>query len=89
MEFFEDAGRAPGDEAEIYDAQIRGNWTQAETAVPAADPRQEHGKFSASFCKWRPNDSGMNATLMALLKKLDQVAEAVDRVTHAAAQSHT
>lgn len=45
---------------------------QAETGVPFAELCREHGMGSASFYKWRSKYGGMDASLMARLKDLDE-----------------
>ena len=54
------------------DAQILGILKQAESGVPVADLCREHGMSSASFYKWRSKFGGMDASLMARMKELDE-----------------
>ena len=54
------------------DAQIMAILKQAENGVPVADLCREHGMSSASFYKWRSKYGGMDASLMAQMKELDE-----------------
>lgn len=54
------------------DAQIMSTLKQAEGGVPVADLCREHGMSSASFYKWRAKYGGMDASLMARMKELDE-----------------
>jgi putative transposase len=54
------------------DAQIMSILKQAESGVPVADLCREHGISSASFYKWRAKYGGMDASLMARMKELDE-----------------
>ena len=54
------------------DAQIMAILKQAENGVPVADLCREHGMSSASFYKWRSKYGGMDASLMARMKELDE-----------------
>ena len=54
------------------DAQIIAILKQAENGVPVADLCREHGMSSASFYKWRSKYGGMDASLMARMKELDE-----------------
>ena len=54
------------------DAQIMAILKQAENGVPVADLYREHGMSSASFYKWRSKYGGMDASLMARMKELDE-----------------
>ncbi len=44
---------------------------QAENGVPVPELCREHGMSSASFYKWRAKYGGMDASLMARLKELE------------------
>ena len=57
------------------DAQIMRILKQAESGVPVADLCREHGMSSASFYKWRSKYGGMDASLMARMKELDEESE--------------
>ena len=54
------------------DAQIMAILKQAEIGVSVADLCREHGMSSASFDKWRFKYGGMDASLMARMKELDE-----------------
>lgn len=54
------------------DAQNMSILKQAENGVPFADLCREHGMSSASFYKWRSKYGGMDASLMARMKELDE-----------------
>lgn len=53
------------------DSQILAILKQAESGVPVPELCREHGMSSASFYKWRAKYGGMDASLMARLKKLE------------------
>lgn len=53
------------------DSQILAILKQAESGVPVPELCREHGMSSASFYKWRAKYGGMNASLMARLKELE------------------
>ena len=57
------------------DSQIMAILKQAENGVPVADLCREHGMSSASFYKWRSKYGGMDASLMARMKELDEESE--------------
>ncbi len=54
------------------DSQILAILKEAETGTPVADLCREHGMSSASFYKWRAKFGGMDASLMARLKELEE-----------------
>ncbi len=54
------------------DAQIMAILKQAENGMPVSDLCREHGMSSASFYKWRSKYGGMDASLMARMKELDE-----------------
>ncbi|MGM0743315.1 MAG: transposase, partial [Pseudomonadota bacterium] len=60
------------------DAQIMNILKQAEGGVPVADLCREHGMSSASFYKWRSKYGGMDASLMARMKELDEENKRLD-----------
>ena len=45
---------------------------QAEAAAPAPELCREHGISSATFYKWRTKFGGMDASLMARLRELEE-----------------
>ena len=53
------------------DSQILAVLKQAETGTPVPDLCREHGISSATFYKWRAKFGGMDASLMARLKALE------------------
>lgn len=53
------------------DAQILAVLKQAEGGVPVPELCREHGISSATFYKWRARYGGMDASLMARLKELE------------------
>lgn len=53
------------------DSQILSILKQAENGVPVPELCREHGMSSASFYKWRAKLGGMDASVMARLKELE------------------
>ena len=53
------------------DSQIMAILKQAEEGTPVPDLCREHGMSSASFYKWRAKYGGMDASLMARMKELE------------------
>ena len=53
------------------DSQIMSILKQAEAGTPVPDLCREHGMSSATFYKWRAKYGGMDASLMARLKELE------------------
>ena len=53
------------------DGQILAIIKQAESGVPISELCREHGMSSASFYKWRAKYGGMDASLMARMKELE------------------
>ncbi len=56
----------------ISDAQIIAILKQAESGSPVPELCHEHGISSATFYKWRSKFGGMDASLMARLKELEE-----------------
>ena len=54
------------------DSQILTILKQAENGVPVPELCREHGMSSASFYKWRSKFGGMDASLMARMRELEQ-----------------
>ncbi len=54
------------------DGQILAILKQAEAGVAVPDLCREHGVSSATFYKWRARFGGMDASLMARLKDLEE-----------------
>lgn len=53
------------------DSQILSILKRAENGVPVPELCREHGMSSASFYKWRAKFGGMDASMMARLKELE------------------
>jgi putative transposase len=53
------------------DSQILGILKQAESGVPVPQLCREHGMSSALFYRWRSKFGGMDASMMARLKELE------------------
>lgn len=53
------------------DSQIMAILKQAEAGSPVPELCREHGMSSASFYKWRSKYGGMDASMMARLKELE------------------
>ncbi len=54
------------------DSQIVAILKQAEAGSPIPELCREHGISSATFYKWRAKYGGMDASLMARLKELEE-----------------
>ena len=54
------------------DSQILSILKQAESGIPVPQLCREHGMSSASFYKWRSKYGGMDASLMARMKELEE-----------------
>lgn len=54
------------------DSQIMAILKQAEAGSPVPELCREHGMSSASFYKWRAKYGGMDASMMARLKELEE-----------------
>lgn len=53
------------------DSQIMAILKQAEAGAPVPELCREHGMSSATFYKWRSRYGGMDASMMARLKELE------------------
>lgn len=53
------------------DHQIMAILKQAEAGTPVPDLCREHGMSSATFYKWRAKYGGMDASMIARLKELE------------------
>ena len=53
------------------DSQIIAILKQAEAGTPVPELCREHGISSATFYKWRAKFGGMDASLMARMKELE------------------
>jgi putative transposase len=58
--------------SKFSDAQIFNILKQAETGTSVPELCREHGMSSAAFYKWRAKYGGMDASLMARLKELEE-----------------
>ena len=54
------------------DSQIMAILKQAEAGAPVPELCREHGMSSATFYKWRAKYGGMDASLMARMKELEE-----------------
>jgi len=54
------------------DSQILSILKQAEAGTPVPELCREHGISSATFYKWRSKYGGMDASMMARLKELEE-----------------
>lgn len=54
------------------DSQIMAILKQSEAGTPVPELCREHGMSSASFYKWRAKFGGMDASLMARMKELEE-----------------
>ena len=54
------------------EAQILAILRQAEGGMPVAELCRAHGMSSASFYKWRAKYGGLDASLMARMKELEE-----------------
>ncbi len=54
------------------DSQIMGILKQAEGGSPIPELCREHGMSSATFYKWRSKYGGMDASMIARLKELEE-----------------
>ena len=54
------------------DSQIMAILKQAEAGTPVPELCREHGMSSATFYKWRAKYGGMDASMIARLKELEE-----------------
>lgn len=54
------------------DSQILSILKQAESGTPVPELCREHGMSSATFYKWRAKYGGMDASMLARLKELEE-----------------
>jgi len=54
------------------DSQILAILKEAESGIPVPQLCREHGMSSATFYKWRAKYGGMDASMMARLKELEE-----------------
>jgi putative transposase len=57
--------------SKFSDSQIMAILKQAESGIPVPDLCREHGMSSATFYKWRSKYGGMDTSMMARLKELE------------------
>ena len=55
----------------FIDAQIMAILRQAEDGIPVAELCREHGMSDASFYKWRARLGGMDASMVAQMKSME------------------
>ena len=58
--------------SKFSDSQIMAILKQAEAGSPVPELCREHGISSATFYKWRAKYGGMDASMMARLKELEE-----------------
>lgn len=58
--------------SKFSDSQIISILKQAESGTPVPDLCREHGVSNATFYKWRAKFGGMDASLMARMKELEE-----------------
>ncbi len=54
------------------DSQIISILKQAEAGTPATELCREHGMSDATFYKWRAKSGGMDVSMMARMKELEE-----------------
>jgi putative transposase len=63
--------KIPMKTSRFSDAQIMAILKQAEDGIPVAELCREHGMSDASFYKWRARLGGMDASMMAQMKSME------------------
>lgn len=63
--------KIPMKTSRFSDAQIMAILKQAEDGIPVAQLCREHGMSDASFYKWRARLGGMDASMMAQMKSME------------------
>jgi Transposase. len=58
--------------SQFTDSHILAILKQAENGIPVTELCRQHGMSSAAFYKWRSKYGGMDASLMARMKELEQ-----------------
>ena len=58
--------------SKFSDSQIMAILKQAEAGTPVPELCREHGISSATFYKWRSKYGGMDTSMMARLKELEE-----------------
>jgi len=59
-------------QSKFSDSQIMAILKQAEAGMPVPELCREHGMSSATFYKWRSKYGGMDASMIARLKELEE-----------------
>jgi len=57
--------------SKFSDSQIMAILKQAESGIPVPELCREHGMSNATFYKWRSRYGGMDASMIARLKELE------------------
>jgi putative transposase len=63
--------KIPMKTSRFSDAQIMAILKQAEDGIPVAQLCREHGMSDASFYKWRARLGGMDASMVAQMKSME------------------
>jgi len=63
--------KIPMKTSRFSDAQIMAILKQAEDGIPVAELCREHGMSDASFYKWRARLGGMDASMVAQMKSVE------------------
>lgn len=58
--------------SKFSDSQIMAILKQSESGIPVPELCREHGMSSTTFYKWRAKYGGMDASLMARMKVLEE-----------------
>lgn len=58
--------------SKFSDSQIMAVLKQSESGIPVPELCREHGMSSATFYKWRAKYGGMDVSLMARMKELEE-----------------
>lgn len=58
--------------SKFSDSQIMAILKQSESGIPVPELCREHGMSSATFYKWRAKYGGMDTSLMARMKELEE-----------------
>ena len=58
--------------SKFSDSQIMAILKQSESGLPVPELCREHGMSSATFYKWRAKYGGMDASLIARMKELEE-----------------
>lgn len=58
--------------SKFSDSQIMAILKQAEAGIPVSELCREHGMSNATFYKWRSKYGGMDTSMIARLKELEE-----------------